>query len=96
MSEQTLFRIRSQERQFIAHEIDSWKLDHEAMRVHDLEDLIQVCLLDRDKDNSFIRFILGRSRKLGREELDEVNRLIRECCDDALATCPARHMPPRK
>ena len=89
MSEQALFRIRSQERQFIAREIESWKLDHDVMRVHDLEDLIQACLLDRDKDNSFIRFVLDRSSKLKREELNEVNRLVRECCDDALATTMA-------
>ena len=48
MSEQTLFRIRSQERQFIAREIESWDPDHDAARkVRDLEDLIQACLLDR-------------------------------------------------
>ncbi len=88
MSEQTLFRIRNLERQFIAREIDSWNPDHEAaVKVRDLEDLVQACLLDRDKDNSFIRLILDRSRMLDRDgELDIVNHRIQECCDDALAT----------
>jgi hypothetical protein len=73
------------QRQFIAQEIDSWKPDHDtAMRVHDLENLIRLSLCECGKDDCFIRYILDRSRSLNRDELDDANSLIQECCGAAL------------
>jgi hypothetical protein len=87
MSAQMLFGILKQQGRVIRQEIEAWKLDHdEAMKVRDLQDLIQACLLERDKDNSFIRLILDKSHMLSPEGLDKINDLIQECCDDALAT----------
>jgi hypothetical protein len=88
MSEQMLNeRIRKRQRQVFAEEIESWVASYDmAMRVRDLEDVIQACLLELDNDNRFIKSLLDRSRMLSPEGLNRVNSIIQDCCDEALDT----------